>query len=508
MTHAMTADISTITPLWLETSSGPWDVVIGLEVHAQVASETKLFSSAPTSFAAEPNSKVSFVDAAFPGMLPVLNKKCVEQAVKTGYGLNAQINPFSMFDRKNYFYADLPQGYQISQLYHPIVGEGHVDVHLKDGSLYRVAIERLHLEQDAGKSIHDLHPTKSCIDLNRCGTALMEIVTKPDMRTPEHAMAFVKKLRLILRYLGTSDGNMEEGSLRADVNISVRKPGKPFGCRVEIKNVNSIRFIGQAIEYEARRQAESIDAGGTIVQETRLYDPVKGETRSLRSKEDAPDYRYFPDPDLLPLCLSSEYITGIQKGLPELPDAKYARLMCDYGLSSYDALFLVDDVTVADFYEKAVKTSESASGQSGIDVAAAKLVINWLMGDLSALLNKENKIIAESPISYQNLAELVDLIHTNVISGRIAKDVFQEMWTSRESAAKIVTEKGLTQIVDTKPIEDAADQVMVQNPQMVADFQSGKDKLFGFFVGQVMKMTQGKANPTVVNDVLKKKLQP
>lgn len=497
----MSTDLRT-TPLWLETSSGPWEVVIGLEVHAQVASDAKLFSSAPTSFAADPNSKVSFVDAAFPGMLPVLNKKCVEQAIKTGYGLNAHINAFSMFDRKNYFYADLPQGYQISQLYHPIVGEGHVDVYLKDGQLYRVHIERLHLEQDAGKSIHDLHPTKSCIDLNRCGTALMEIVTKPDMRTAEHAMAFVKKLRLILRYLGSSDGNMEEGSLRADVNISVRKLGEPFGRRVEVKNVNSIRFIGQAIEYESRRQADALDRGETIVQETRLYDPVKGETRPLRSKEDAPDYRYFPDPDLLPLRLSSDYIQSIEKGLPELPDQKYDRLMRDYGLNSYDALFLIDDGTIADFYEQAVAASTSAKG----DKTVAKLILNWLMGDLSACLNKDNVSIVDSPISCEALAELVDLIHKSVISGRIAKDVFQEMWTSRKSPAKIVEEKGLTQIVDTKPIEDAADQVIADNPQMVAEFKTGKDKLFGFFVGQVMKMTQGKANPAVVNDVLKKKL--
>jgi aspartyl-tRNA(Asn)/glutamyl-tRNA(Gln) amidotransferase subunit B len=489
---------------WINTKSGPWEVVIGLEVHAQVASASKLFSSAPTSFAADPNSKVSLVDAAMPGMLPVLNKKCIEQAVKTGYGINAKINKFSMFDRKNYFYADLPQGYQISQLYHPIVGEGHLDLDLKEGPSYRVRIERIHLEQDAGKSIHDLHPEKTCIDLNRSGTALMEIVTFPDMHTPEQAMNFVKKLRLILRYLGTSDGNMDEGSMRADVNVSVNRPGEGLGCRAEVKNVNSIRYIGQAIEYEAHRQAEALEAGEKLSQETRLYDQSNGTTRSMRSKETAMDYRYFPDPDLLPVILDAAYLENIKKNLPELPDQKKERLMEEYGLSSYDASVLIEDVDIAHFYEKAV--SETSRWQKNKDKTSAKLVSNWLAGDLFGLLNKENKTIQESPISPTHLAELITLIQEDIISGRIAKDVFNHMWSSGKSPKEIVKEKGLEQITDVGALEQTIQTILDTNQGMVTQYQSGKDKLFGFFVGQVMKETQGKANPSLVNDLLRKKL--
>lgn len=489
---------------WLHTKSGPWNVVIGLEVHAQVTSASKLFSSAPTSFAADPNSKVSLVDAAMPGMLPVLNKRCIEQAIKTGYGINAKINKFSMFDRKNYFYADLPQGYQISQLYHPIVGEGYLDLDLQDGATHRVRIERIHLEQDAGKSIHDLHPKKTCIDLNRSGTALMEIVSCPDMSTPEHAMAFMKKLRLILRYLGTSDGNMDEGSMRADVNISVNRPGEPWGCRAEVKNVNSIRYIGQAIEYEARRQAEILEEGGTLVQETRLYDPNRGETRSMRSKETAMDYRYFPDPDLLPVVLTDDYLDSIKRNLPELPDQKKSRFMAEYGLTPYDADLLVEDRDIADFYEKAVSHTEG--WQKNKDLQSAKLISNWLSGDFFALLNKENKSIHDTPVSAEHLADLVNLIQKDVISGRIAKEVFIDAWSSSKSPQSIVSEKGLQQITDTGALEQIIQTVLDNNPDMVAQYKSGKDKLFVFFVGQVMKETKGKANPAVVNDLLSQKL--
>ncbi|HCI49198.1 MAG: aspartyl/glutamyl-tRNA amidotransferase subunit B [Alphaproteobacteria bacterium RIFCSPLOWO2_01_FULL_45_8] len=489
---------------WLHTDSGPWNVVIGLEVHAQVTSASKLFSSAPTSFAADPNSKVSLVDAALPGMLPVLNKKCIEQAVKTGFGINAKINKFSMFDRKNYFYADLPQGYQISQLYHPIIGEGFLDLDLQDGTSHHVRIERIHLEQDAGKSIHDLHPKKTCIDLNRSGTALMEIVTFPDMNTPEQAMAFIKKLRLILRYLGTSDGNMDEGSLRADVNVSVNRPGESWGCRAEVKNVNSIRYIGHAIEHEARRQVEILENGGTLTQETRLYDPNRGETRSMRSKETAMDYRYFPDPDLLPLILTDEYLEGIKRNLPELPDQKKERFMKKYGLTPYDADLLIEDKDVANFYEKAV--SETDGWKSNKNPATAKLISNWLSGDFFALMNKENKSIHDVPVSAEHLAELVNLIQKDVISGRIAKEVFTDAWTSSKSPKAIVSEKGLEQITDTGALEQIIQTVLENNPDMVTQYKSGKDKLFVFFVGQVMKETKGKANPAAVNDLLNKKL--
>ncbi len=486
------------SPYWLKTASGFWEVVIGLEVHAQVFSKSKLFSGASTAFAGAPNATVTLVDAAFPGMLPVLNEYCVEQAVKTGLGINAQINLVSMFDRKNYFYPDLPTGYQISQFYHPVVGPGHLDVDLKDGSSLRVNIERLHLEQDAGKSVHDLHPTKTCIDLNRCGIALMEIVTKPDMRTPEHAMAFVKKLRLLLRYLGTNDGNMDEGSLRADVNVSVRKPGEPFGTRAEIKNVNSIRFIGQAIEVEAHRQALLLEEGGEVVQETRLYDAAKGETRSLRSKEDAPDYRYFPDPDLLPVVLTDDYVQKVKESLPELPDAKKERFMATYGLPAYDATVLVDDLDVSAYFEEAVALTKSNSG---------RLVSNYLTGDLFALLNKNGKTILESPVSPAHLAELVDLVEEEVISGRIAKDVFVEMWDHSKSPKSIVESKGLRQITDTKELAKMVETVLETNPKMLEDYKSGKEQLFGFFVGQVMKLTGGKANPALINEILKQKLK-
>lgn len=492
------------THYWLETKSGPWEVIIGLEVHAQVTSESKLFSTAPTSFAADPNSKVSLLDAAMPGMLPVLNKKCVEQAIKTGFGINGKINLFSAFDRKNYFYADLPQGYQISQFYHPIVGEGHLMLDLKDRGTKKVRIERIHLEQDAGKSIHDLQPQKTCIDLNRCGTALMEIVTHPDMRTAEEAMAFMKKLRLILRYLGTSDGNMDEGSLRADVNISIHKPGTPFGPRTEVKNVNSIRFIGQAIEFEAQRQAEILEDGGELHQETRLFDAGQGVTRPMRSKEDAMDYRYFPDPDLLPIVLTDKYVQGLKNTLPELPDEKKDRFMNTYGLNGYEATLLIDDIAVANFYENAVKATKSWSVKQ--DQTGAKLVFNWLSGDLFSLMNKENKSIQETAIQPHMLAELVDLIQDDVISGRIAKDVFADMWSNGKTPEAIVEDKGLRQITDTKALDAIIQSVLTSNQNMVLEYKSGKDKLFGFFVGQVMKQTEGKANPASVNQLLKQKL--
>ncbi len=492
------------SPYRFHTDSGTWEIVIGLEVHAQVASHSKLFSGAATHFEAEPNSNVSLVDAALPGMLPVLNKYCVEQAVKTGLGIHGKINHVSMFDRKNYFYPDLPQGYQISQFYHPIVGEGYLDITLDDGTTHHVRIERIHLEQDAGKSIHDLHPKNTCLDFNRCGIALMEIVTKPDMSSPEQAMAFVKTLRLLLRYLGTSDGNMEEGSLRADVNVSIRRPGGPFGTRVEVKNVNSIRFIGQAIEVEALRQAKLIEAGESIVQETRLYDPNKGETRSLRSKEDAPDYRYFPDPDLLPLRLTDDYINGIRQSMPELPEAKKQRFMADYGLPLYDATLLIEDVDTANYYEAAIK--ETKGWQKNQDKNTAKMVSNWLASELFSLLNKENKTILQSPISSIRLAELMNLIQEDVISGRTAKEVFLEMWNTHKAPQEIVSAKGLVQITDTGLLENIIDDVLKENPQMLAEYKSGKDKLFGFFVGQIMKKSGGKANPQKVNDLLKEKL--
>lgn len=486
----------------IKTSSGEWEVVIGLEVHAQVRSNAKLFSGAANSFAAEPNTKVSLVDAAMPGMLPVLNEYCVEQAVKTGLALDAKINLYSVFDRKNYFYADLPQGYQISQFYHPIVGEGSLEIDLGDGATKKIGIERIHLEQDAGKSVHDVHPEKSFIDLNRSGTALMEIVTKPDIRSADEAMDFMKKLRLILRYLGSSDANMDEGSMRADVNVSVHRPGTPFGTRAEVKNVNSIRFIGQAIDHEINRQITLIEDGGEVDQETRLFDASTGTTRSMRSKEDAHDYRYFPDPDLLPVVITDEYVSKIKDSLPELPGEKRTRFMEDYGLSLYDATVLVSDMKTPFYFEDVVKGITAWK-----DIKeAAKMASNWVSGELFALLKEESKTIEESPVAPEKLAALLNLIGNGQISGRIAKEVFQDMWQTGKDPAKIVEEKGLVQISDTGELEAMADKVLADNPQMVEQYKSGKDKLFGFFVGQIMKATGGKANPAVVNEILKKKL--
>jgi aspartyl-tRNA(Asn)/glutamyl-tRNA(Gln) amidotransferase subunit B len=479
---------------YIEGHNGPWEVVLGLEVHAQVISKSKLFSGAATDFGAEPNSQVSFVDAAFPGMLPVINGFCVEQAVKTGLGLNAQINYRSVFDRKNYFYADLPAGYQISQYLQPIVGKGTIVIDLPDGRSREVGITRLHLEQDAGKSLHDQHPSKTYVDLNRSGVALMEIVSEPDMRTAEEAAAYLRKLRSILRYLGTCDGNMDEGSMRCDVNVSVRRPGGELGTRCEIKNVNSIRFVHQAIEYEARRQIDILEEGGTITQETRLFDSGRGVTRTMRSKENAHDYRYFPDPDLLPLDLDPAWVAKIKTTLPELPDAKKARFITNYGLSAYDAGVLVGDQETAAFYEDAARGRD------------AKLAANWLISELFGALNKAGLDIARSPVTAANLGGLVDLIADNTISGRIAKDVFAEMVESGRPASEIVEKKGLRQVTDTGAIEGAIDQVMAQHADKVAEYRAGKEKLFGFFIGQIMKATSGKANPAMLNDLLKKKL--
>ena len=480
--------------LLMEGRTGKWEIVLGLEVHAQVISNSKLFSGAATAFGAEPNSQVSPVDAGFPGMLPVINRHCVEQAVKTGLGLEAQINLVSVFDRKNYFYADLPQGYQISQFTKPIVGQGKIQLDMPDGSTRIVGITRLHLEQDAGKSLHDQHPKLSYIDLNRSGVALMEIVSEPDMRSGEEAGAYLKKLRSILRYLGTCDGNMEEGSMRCDVNVSVRKPGDGLGTRCEIKNVNSIRFVMQAIEIEARRQIEIIEDGGTIKQETRLFDPNRGETRSMRSKEEAHDYRYFPDPDLLPLVIEQSFVDGIKAGLPELPDAKKARFIADYKLTPYDAGVLVAEQNVAAFFEAVAKGRD------------AKLAANWVTGDLFGVLNKRGAGIEDSPVSADSLGQMIDLLADNTISGKIAKDVFAEMVESGKAPRAIVEEKGWVQVTDTGAIEGAIDAVIAAQADKVAEYRSGKDKLFGFFVGQVMKVTQGKANPALLNDLLKRKL--
>ena len=478
----------------IQGETGVFEAVIGLEIHAQVISNSKLFSGAATEFGADPNTQVSLVDAAMPGMLPVLNAECVRQAVRTGLGINSAINLRSVFERKNYFYADLPQGYQISQYEHPIVGLGEVEIDLPGGETKMIGVTRLHLEQDAGKSLHDQHPTKTYVDLNRSGVALMEIVSEPDLRGPEEAAAYLKKIRAIVRYLGTCDGNMEEGSMRCDVNISVRKPGAEFGTRCEIKNVNSIRHVQQAIEYEAQRQVELIEDGGEVVQETRLWDPRAGETRSMRSKEEAHDYRYFPDPDLLPLELEQSWVDELKATLPELPDAKKHRFMDDYGLSLYDAAVLVADRESADYFEAV------ANGRD------AKLAVNWVTTELFGVLNKEGKDIGESPVSAQDLGGLIDLISDNTISGRIAKDVFAEMVETGKAASAIVDEKGLKQVSDTGAIETMIDEILAKNPDMVEQYRSGKDKLFGFFVGQVMKASQGKANPGVVNQLLKSKL--
>ena len=478
-------------------ATGDWEIVLGLEVHAQVSSNAKLFSGAATEFGAEPNTQVSLVDAAMPGMLPVINQKCVEQAVRTGLGLKAQINNYSVFDRKNYFYPDLPQGYQISQFQQPIVGEGVIDIDLDGGEVKTVRIERLHLEQDAGKSLHDQHPNMSFVDLNRSGVALMEIVSYPDMRSAAEAQAYVKKLRAILRYLGTCDGNMEQGSLRADVNVSVRRPGDPLGTRCEIKNVNSIRFIGQAIEHEARRQIDIIEDGGSIAQETRLFDPKNGETRSMRSKEEAHDYRYFPDPDLLPLSFSQEFVDTIAASLPELPDDKKARFIADYGLSPYDASVLVSEGENADFFE------DAAAGRD------AKATANMVIGSVFAGLNKAGLSISESPVSAEQVGQLVDLQSNDTVSSRIAKEVFELMFEEGPDQGKdpavIVEEKGLKQVTDTGAIEAAVDEVIQANPDKVEQARE-RPKMAGWFVGQVMQATGGKANPQAVNKLVMQKL--
>ena len=481
----------------LQGSTGTWEVVVGLEVHAQVISNAKLFSGAATAFGAEPNSQVSFVDAAFPGMLPVINQECVAQAVRTGLGLNARINTVSRFDRKNYFYADLPSGYQISQYEHPIVGTGEIEVELSDGSTKTIGITRLHLEQDAGKSIHDQHPTKSLIDLNRAGVALMEIVSEPDIRSPEEAGAYVRKLRSILRYLGTCDGNMEEGSMRADVNVSVRKHGEgAYRTRCEIKNVNSIRFVMQAVEAEAQRQIEVWESGGTVIQETRLFDSNRGVTRSMRSKEDAHDYRYFPDPDLLPLVLQDDWVAALKASLPELPDAKRARFIQMYGLTPYDAAVLVAEKATAAFYETVAKGRDP------------KIAANWVTGDFFAALNRLGRSIEDPPVTAAALGGLLDLMADNTINGRIAKDVFEAMVETGKDAATIVDEQGLRQVTDTSAIDAAVDRILAANPDKVAEYRSGKDKLFGFFVGQTMKAMAGKGNPALINDTLKRRLAP
>jgi aspartyl-tRNA(Asn)/glutamyl-tRNA(Gln) amidotransferase subunit B len=474
-------------------ATGDWEVVIGMEVHAQVTSKSKLFSGASTEFGGAPNSHVSLVDAAMPGMLPVINAECVRQAIRTGLGLKAKINLKSVFDRKNYFYPDLPQGYQISQYKSPIVGEGEVAVDLEGGESVTVGIERLHLEQDAGKSVHDRHPTMSFVDLNRSGVALMEIVSKPDLRSSGEAMAFLTKLRAILRYLGTCDGDMEKGSLRADVNVSVRRPGEPLGTRCEIKNVNSIRFIGQAIEHEARRQIEIIEDGGSIEQETRLFDAGRGETRSMRSKEEAHDYRYFPDPDLLPLEVTAEEVAALERHLPELPDEKKARFMRDAGLSPYDAGVLVAERETADYFEAVAKGRD------------AKTAANWVINELFGRLNKEGKDIAASPVSAQQLGAMLDLIADGTISGKIAKDLFEILWTEGGDPRAIVDARGMKQVTDLGAIETVVDEIIAANPDKVAQAKTNP-KAVGWFVGQVMKASGGKASPQTVNELLTRKL--
>ncbi|GAB3454384.1 Asp-tRNA(Asn)/Glu-tRNA(Gln) amidotransferase subunit GatB [Insolitispirillum peregrinum] len=478
----------------IKGNTGDWEVVIGLEVHAQVISNSKLFSGADTTFGAEPNSQVSFVDAGFPGMLPVINAKCVEQAVRTGLGLKAKINNRSVFARKNYFYADLPQGYQISQYELPIVGEGTLILDMPDGSTRAVGIERLHLEQDAGKSMHDQHPNKSLIDLNRSGVALMEIVSKPDLRTPEEAGAYLRKLRAILRYLGSCDGNMEEGSMRCDVNVSVRHPGEEFRTRCEIKNVNSVRFVMQAIEHEAARHVEVYESGGDIRQETRLFDPSRGETRSMRSKEQAHDYRYFPDPDLLPLEFDDAYVEAIRATLPELPDEKKERFISEYGITAYDATVLVMDQENSAFFETVAK------GRDG------KTAVAWVTTNLFGSLNKRGLSVSDSPVSATQLGQLIDLVADNTLSTRLAKDVFEIMMDEGKDPSVIVEERGMKQVTDTSAIEAACDQVIAANAEKADEVRNGKEKLVAWFVGQVMKATQGKANPAMLQEILKKKL--
>ncbi len=487
--HARPADPKKL----IKGATGDWEIVIGMEIHAQVTSNAKLFSGSSTAFGAEPNAHVSLVDAAMPGMLPVINAECVRQAVRTGLGLNAQVNNRSVFDRKNYFYPDLPQGYQISQYKSPIIGEGEIVVDLSPTEQITVGIERLHLEQDAGKSIHDQHPTMSFVDLNRSGVALMEIVSKPDLRSADEARAYVTKLRTILRYLGTCDGDMEKGNLRADVNVSVRKPGSPLGTRCEIKNVNSIRFIGQAVEVEARRQIGILEDGGTIDQETRLYDPAKSETRSMRSKEEAHDYRYFPDPDLLPLEFDDAFVAALKAHLPELPDAKKARFIAEYGLSPYDASVLVAEREQADYFEAV------ATGRDG------KAAANWVINELFGRLNKEGKDVTTSPVSAVQLGGLVDLIGEGVISGRIAKDLFEILWSEGGDPRAIVEARGMKQVTDTGAIEKAVDELIAANPDKVEQVKA-KPTMLGWFVGQAMKASGGKANPQALNEILKAKL--
>jgi aspartyl-tRNA(Asn)/glutamyl-tRNA(Gln) amidotransferase subunit B len=474
-------------------ATGDWEVVIGMEVHAQVSSQSKLFSGASTEFGGAPNSHVSLVDAAMPGMLPVINEECVRQAIRTGLGLKAKINLKSVFDRKNYFYPDLPQGYQISQYKSPVVGEGVVSIDLDGGETADVGIERLHLEQDAGKSLHDRHPNFSYVDLNRSGVALMEIVSKPDMRSADEAKAFLTKLRSILRYLGTCDGNMEQGSLRADINVSVRRPGEPLGTRCEIKNVNSIRFIGQAIDFEARRQIDILENGGAIEQETRLFDPGRGETRSMRSKEEAHDYRYFPDPDLLPLEVTADYVDDLAAALPELPDAKQARFIRDFGLSAYDAGVLVSERETAEYFEAVARGRD------------AKAAANWVINELTGRLNKEGKDIAATPVSAAQLGAMLDLIADGTISGKIAKDLFEILWTEGGDPRAIVEIRGLKQVTDLGAIGKTIDEIIAKNPDKVADAKTNP-KAIGWFVGQVMKSSGGKASPQAVNDLLKSKL--
>ena len=480
---------------YISGKTGDWEIVIGLEIHAQVLSSSKLFSGASTEFGKDPNHNVSLVDAAMPGMLPVINQTCIKQAIKSGIALNAEINKYSVFDRKNYFYADLPQGYQISQYKYPIVGEGSLKITDANGEDKVIGIERIHLEQDAGKSLHDQHPSKSFIDLNRTGVALMEIVSKPDLRSPEEAASYVKKIRTVLRYIETCDGNMEQGSLRADCNVSVRKPNGNLGTRCEIKNLNSIKFISQAIQYEAERQVEILENGGVIDQETRLFDTSTGETRSMRSKEDAHDYRYFPDPDLLPLELSDSQISEIRSDMPELPDQLVERLISEYGITKYDANVIAEEKEYVHYYENSAKNRDG------------KLVVNWMTSELFGLLKKNNIQFNQNPISPNYLNELVELIENKTISGKIAKDVFEIMFATSKSPKMIVKEKGLEQVTDDSAIEVFVDQVINENNDKVKEYLSGKDKLFGFFVGQVMKVSQGKANPGLVNKILKSKLK-
>ena len=492
----------------IQGATGEWEVVIGLEVHAQVTSNSKLFSGAATAFGAEPNTQVSLVDAAMPGMLPVPNRECIRQAVRTGMAIEAQINKWSRFDRKNYFYADLPQGYQISQLYHPLVGEGSLEVILDpkdpEGSTKTIGIERIHVEQDAGKLMHDQHPTMSYVDLNRSGVALMEIVSRPDMRSPAEAGAYLAKLRQILRYVGSCDGNMDQGSMRADVNVSVRRPGEPFGTRTETKNVNSVRFVMAVVESEARRQVDLIEDGGTVVQETRLYDPDKNTTRSMRSKEDAHDYRYFPDPDLLPLELDDAFLEECRASLPELPDAKRHRYETALGLSAYNAGVLTAEVETAAWFEALVAATAAKAGKAEVDVA--KQAANWLTSELFGALNKLGKGLEDSPVTPQGGAELLALVAGGTISGSIAKQVLEKMLETGDGAEVIVEREGLKQTSDTGAIEAAVDAVLAANADKVAEYKGGKEALFGFFVGQTMKAMQGKGNPQLVNEVLKAKL--